>query len=327
MTCRCGLAGAPSRRGRGGAVHKAVKPAAGRLLDPQRLAVFASVVQAGSISRAAVQLGVDKSVISRQLARLEADLGTKLIQRTTRRMAVTEIGALLLNEARRIDQALTNIEHLAEQYRGHVRGKLRVSCSFASRRLMVPLVIAFSARYPEVDVSLQMDDRLVDLIAEQVDVAIRASHLPDSTLIARKLADSPRVLVASPDYIARHGAPASPAELASHACLVYAVGNRARDDWRFVGPDGEQVIHVPSRIQMNDGGSLVDAACAGVGIMLIDRLLVEEELAQGRLIALLPQFTLPLGPPIYAVYPARDGLAPKTAAFVAFLQEQPWTQA
>src|SRR5206468_12987593 len=169
-----GLAGAPSRRGRGGAVHKAVKPAAGRLL-----AVFASVVQAGSISRAAVQLGVDKSVISRQLARLEADLGTKLIQRTTRRMAVTEIGALLLNEARRIDQALTNIEHLAEQYRGHVRGKLRVSCSFASRRLMVPLVIAFSARYPEVDVSLQMDDRLVDLIAEQIDVAIRASHLPD----------------------------------------------------------------------------------------------------------------------------------------------------
>ncbi len=298
------------------------------MLDPQRLAVFAAVVQAGSISRAAQKLNVDKSVVSRQLARLEADLGSKLIQRSTRRMALTEIGALLLDEAQRIDQALANIEHLADQYRGQVRGKLTVSCSFASRRLMVPLVIEFSGRYPEVDVSLQMDDRMVDLIAEQIDVAIRASQLPDSTLVARKLADSPRVLVAAPDYLARHGAPQHPAELKSHACLVYAVGKRARDEWRFNGPDGTaQVVRVQGRIQVNDGGSLVDAACAGVGIMLIDRLLVEQDLAAGRLVALLPQFVPPHGPPVYAVYPARDGLAPKTSAFVSFLLEQPWARA
>jgi DNA-binding transcriptional LysR family regulator len=296
------------------------------MLDPQRLAVFAAVVQAGSISRAATKLNVDKSVVSRQLARLEADLGSKLIQRSTRRMALTEIGALLFDEARRIDQALANIEHLADQYRGEVRGKLTVSCSFASRRLMVPVVIAFSSRFPEVDVSLQMDDRMVDLIAEQIDVAIRASQLPDSTLIARKLADSPRVLVASPAYLERHGAPQDPAELKKHACLVYAVGRRARDEWRFVGPDGEQTVRVRGRIQVNDGGSLVDAACAGVGIMLIDRLLVEQDLADGRLVALLPQFKPPHGPPVYAVYPARDGLAPKTAAFVSFLQEQRWAR-
>ncbi len=191
---------------------------------------------------------------------------------------------------------------------------------------MVPLVIAFSSRFPEVDVSLQMDDRMVDLIAEQIDVAIRASQLPDSTLIARKLADSPRVLVASPAYIERHGAPQSPAELKKHACLVYALGRRARDEWRFVGPEGEQTVRVRGRIQVNDGGSLVDAACAGVGIMLIDRLLVEQDLADGRLVALLPQFKPPHGPSVYAVYLARDGLAPKTAAFVSFLLEQSWAR-
>jgi DNA-binding transcriptional LysR family regulator len=171
-----------------------------------------------------------------------------------------------------------------------------------------------------------MDDRMVDLIAEQVDVAIRASQLPDSTLIARKLADSPRVLVASPAYLQRHGAPQSPVELKQHACLVYAVGRRARDEWRFVGPDGEQTVRVHGRILVNDGGSLVDAACAGVGVMVIDRLLVEQDLAEGRLVTLLPQFKPPHGPPVYAVYPARDGLAPKTAAFVSFLQEQPWAR-
>lgn len=297
------------------------------MLDTQRLAVFAAVVQAGSISRAAQKLNVDKSVVSRQLARLEADLGSKLLQRSTRRMALTEIGSLLYDEARRIDQALANIEHLADQYRGEVRGKLTVSCSFASRRLMVPLVIEFSSRYPEVDVSLQMDDRMVDLIAEQIDVAIRASQLPDSTLIARKLADSPRVLVAAPAYIERHGAPQEPADLKTHACLVYAIGRRARDEWRFVGPDGAgHMVRVHGRIQVNDGGSLVDAACAGVGLMLIDRVLVEQDLAEGRLVALMPRFQPPHGPPIYAVYPARDGLAPKTAAFVSFLQQQRWAR-
>ena len=296
------------------------------MLDTQRLAVFAAIVQAGSISRAALKLNLDKSVVSRQLARLETELGSKLIQRSTRRMALTEIGSMLFDEARRIDQALANIEQLADQYRGEVRGKLTVSCSFASRRLMVPLVIEFSRHYPEVDVSLQMDDRLVDLIAEQIDVAIRASQLADSTLVARKLADSPRVLVAAPAYIERHGTPASPAELKKHACLVYAVGTRARDEWRFVGPDGEQSVRVRGRLQVNDGGSLVDAACAGVGITLIDRLLVEQDLAEGRLVALLPQYRPPHGPPVYAVYPARAGLAPKTAAFVAFLQQQTWAK-
>jgi len=297
------------------------------MLDPQRLAVFAAVVQAGSISAAARKLNVDKSALSRQLARLETELGSKLIQRSTRRMALTEIGSLLFEEAQRIDRALSTIEHLVDQYRGEVRGTLTVSCSFASRRLLVPLIIEFSRRYPEVDVSLQMDDRMVDLIAEQVDVAIRASQLPDSTLIARKLADSPRVLVAAPAYLERHGAPQELADLKRHACLVYTVGRRARDAWRFVGAEGELAVQVRGRIQINDGGSLIDAACAGVGLTIIDRLLVEPELAAGRLVTLLPQFRPPDGPPVYAVYPARDGLAPKTAAFVSFLLERPWAAA
>jgi len=161
------------------------------MLNPQHLAIFAAVVQAGSISRAASELGCGKSVVSRQLARLEADLGARLIQRSTRRLALTEIGELVLQEARQIDRALTNIEQLTDQYQQQVRGLLRVSCSVAGRRQMVPLISEFIAMYPQVKVALQLEDHLVDLIAEQIDVAIRASSLVDSSLIARKLAENP----------------------------------------------------------------------------------------------------------------------------------------
>ncbi|MBT2325930.1 LysR family transcriptional regulator [Variovorax paradoxus] len=154
------------------------------MLDTQGLAIFAAVVQAGSISGAAARMNLDKSVVSRQLARLEVELGAQLVQRTTRRMALTEIGTLLYNEASRIEEAMGSIERL-------VRGKLRVSCPLASRRVMVPALIRFCERYADVNVNLQMEDRLIDLVAERIDVAIRTSQLADSTLIACKIADSP----------------------------------------------------------------------------------------------------------------------------------------
>ncbi|QDQ27746.1 LysR family transcriptional regulator [Chitinimonas arctica] len=291
------------------------------MLDPQGLAIFAAIIDAGSISGAAARLNIDKSVVSRQLGRLEAELGARLVQRSTRRLALTEIGEQVLGEARRIATSLGNIALLTETYRQEVRGKLRVTCPFAARRLMVELVAAFTTRYPQVDVALQLENRLVDLIEEQIDVAIRVSHLADSSLIARKLADSPRVLVAAPSYLARCGEPTSPADLAGHACLVYSDGNRAYREWHFDSPAGPIQIQVQGRIQLNDGSALVDAACAGAGILLIDRLLAKRELADGRLRSLLPDYPPPTGYPIYAVYPARDWLAPKTAAFLAFLEE------
>lgn len=292
------------------------------MLNPQHLAVFATIIQAGSISRAAIQLGCGKSLVSRQLARLETELGARLIQRSTRRLALTEIGEMVLQEAQQIDRALTNIEQLTDQYQQQVRGLLRVSCSMAGRRQMVPLMVEFTSLYPQVKVDLQLEDQLVDLIAQQIDVAIRASTLQDSSLVARKLADNPRIVVASPAYLARAGTPLTPADLCQHACVLYANGGRVYDEWTFIGADGPFKVRVNGLIQINDGGALVTAATAGAGVLLIPRQLVAEELERGELIAVLQQCTLPPAPPIYAVYPARDGLALKTSTFINFLQEK-----
>lgn len=292
------------------------------MLNPQRLAIFSTIVQAGSISRAATQLGCGKSVVSRQLARLEADLGARLIQRSTRRLALTEIGEMVLQEAQQIDRAMANIEQLTDQYQQQVRGLLRVSCSVAGRAQLVPLVSEFIALYPQVKVALQLEDRLVDLIAEQIDVAIRGTSLVDSSLVARKLAENPRVVVASPAYLARTGTPQTPHELAIHACLVYAGPERVYDEWNFIGENGPFKVRVNGVLQINDGGALATAAVGGAGITLVPRHLVAEEIARGALVELLSGYGLPPAPAIYAVYPARDWLALKTSTFIAFLQER-----
>lgn len=292
------------------------------MLHPQRLAIFATIIQAGSISAAALQLGCGKSVVSRQLARLEQELGARLIQRSTRRLALTEIGEQVLHEALQIERALANIEQLTEQHLQQVRGVLRVSCSMAGRRQLVPLLAEFTARYPQVKVALRLEDHMVDLIAEQIDVAIRTSSLVDSTLIARKLSSNPNVIVAAPSYLARAGVPDTVESLQHHACLVYAVGARVYDEWAFLGKDGQYTVRVDGPLQMNDGGALVTAAAAGVGILRVPRPLVADELASGALVQVLADCALPPGQSNYAVYPARNFLALKTAAFVDFLIEK-----
>lgn len=293
------------------------------MLDPQRLSIYSAIVQAGSISKAANTLGVGKSVLSRQLARLEADLGTRLVQRSTRRMTLTEIGELVYAQAQQIDRAVANIEQLTAQHQSEVKGRLRVTCPRPlGQRYLVPLLVEFTRRYPKVEVALTVDDRLVDLIAEQIDIAIRVAHLEDSTLVARKLCENPRVLVASPAYLARAGTPQSPTDLLAHDCLVYASGARVFDEWSFQHDGTATTLQVPHKIQINDGMALVAAACADAGVLVIDRLLVDHELASGALHQLLPDYHLRPGQPVYAVYPARPWLARKTATFIAFLQER-----
>lgn len=292
-------------------------------MNPQRLALFSAIVRAGSISKAAAMLGMGKSVMSRQLAKLEDDLGARLIQRSTRRLTLTEIGELVFAEAQHIDRAVANIEQLTEQHQSEVQGRLRVTCPRPlGQRYLVPLLVEFAQRYPKVEVSLAVDDRMVDLIAEHIDVAIRVAHLEDSTLVARKLSENPRVLVAAPTYLARAGTPQTPDELHHHDCLVYASGARVFDEWSFSRDGVTTPLRVPAKLQINDGMALVAAACAGGGVLVIDRLLVGHELADGTLVQLLPDYQLRAGQPVYAVYPARPWLAFKTATFIAFLQER-----
>ncbi len=292
-------------------------------MNPQRLALFSAIVRAGSISKAAATLGMGKSVMSRQLAKLEDDLGARLIQRSTRRLTLTEIGELVFAQALDIDRAVANIEQLTEQHQSEVQGRLRVTCPRPlGQRYLVPLLVEFAQRYPKVEVSLSVDDRMVDLIAEHIDVAIRVAHLEDSTLVARKLSENPRVLVAAPTYLARAGTPQTPDELRHHDCLVYASGARVFDEWSFSRDGITTPLRVPAKLQINDGMALVAAACAGGGVLVIDRLLVGHELADGTLVQLLPDYQLRAGQPVYAVYPARPWLAFKTATFIAFLQER-----
>ena len=293
------------------------------MLNPQHLATFSAIVSAGSISKAALRLGCGKSVISRQLAKLEADLGARLIQRTTRRLTLTEVGEAVLLEAQHIDRSLANVEQISGQFQQEVRGRLRIACPRPlGQRYLIPLVTEFTRRHPLVEITLLVEDRLSDLVAEQIDVAIRVAHLDDSTLVARKLADNPRVLVAAPSYLQRAGTPTTPADLAQHDCLLYISGARVWDEWSFQDGDTVTPVQATGRIRANDGMALVASACTGAGITVLDRLLVEHELASGALVELLPQYRLNPGPPIYAVYPARQWLALNTATFVAFLQER-----
>ena len=292
-------------------------------MNPQRLSIFSAIVQAGSISKAAIALGLGKSVLSRQLARLEADLGTRLIQRSTRRLTLTEIGEQVYAQAQHIDRAVANIVQLTEQHQSEVKGRLRITCPRPlGQRYLVPLLVEFTKAHPQVEVALSVDDRMVDLIAEHIDVAIRVAHLEDSTLVARKLSENPRVLVASPAYLARAGTPVLPEDLNAHECLVYASGARVFDEWGFMRDGTTTLIRVQSKIQINDGMALVAAACAGGGVLAIDRLLVSQELANGTLVQILPHYPMRSGQPVYAVYPARPWLAFKTATFIAFLQER-----
>lgn len=292
-------------------------------MNPQRLALFSAIVHAGSISKAASGLGMGKSVVSRQLAKLEDELGARLIQRSTRRLTLTEIGELVFAEAQHIDRAVANIEQLTEQHQNEVMGRLRVTCPRPlGQRYLVPLLVEFTALYPKVEINLSVDDRMVDLIAEHIDVALRVAHLEDSTLIARRLCDNPRVLVAAPAYLARKGTPRVPTDLLAHDCLLYCSGARVFDEWSFSQDGATSLVRVPGKLQINDGMALVAAAVAGGGVMVIDRLLVAQELAQGSLVQLLPDYQLRAGQPVYAVYPARPWLAFKTATFLAFLQER-----
>jgi DNA-binding transcriptional LysR family regulator len=293
------------------------------MLSPQHLATFSAIVSAGSISKAATRLGCGKSVVSRQLAKLEADLGARLIQRTTRRLTLTEVGEAVLLEAQQIDRSLANVEQISGQFQQEVRGRLRVACPRPlGQRYLVPLLTAFTQQHPLVEITLVVEDRLTDLVAEQIDVAIRVAHMEDSTLVARKLAPNPRVLLAAPAYLARAGTPRTPADLAQHNCLLYISGTTVRDEWTFRKGTATTLIRATGNIRMNDGMALAASACAGAGITVLDRLLVEPELASGVLVELLPDYRLAAGPPVCAVYPARKWLPLKTKTFVAFLQER-----
>ncbi len=291
-------------------------------MDPvSDMAVFVKVVGAGALSAAARELGLSPAMVSKRLSRLEARLGGRLLNRTTRRLSLTEEGARYYERAAQILAEVEEAEALVGAGRVAPRGTLRVSTPAAfGRRHVAPLVKEFAARYPELRIYLDLDERIVDLVEDGFDVAIRIAELEDSALVARKLAPNRRVVCASPDYLRRHGTPATPADLARHNCLVVATRDSRQDLWPFVGPDGPQAVRVSGTLACNNGEVIRQWALDGLGLALKSTWDVGEDLCEGRLQAVLAEH-VPGGMSVYAVYPHRQYLPAKVKAFVDFLQQ------
>ncbi|MFA7431325.1 MAG: LysR family transcriptional regulator [Rhodospirillaceae bacterium] len=286
------------------------------------MAVFVRVVEEESFSAAARVLGLSKSAVSKQVAALEERLGARLLNRTTRRLALTDAGTAFFERAQRILADAEEAEAAVTQLSTAPRGVLRVNApvTFGVQHLG-PLLPAFMAAYPELAVDLVLNDRFVDLVEEGFDVAVRIGRLSDSSLIARRLAPLRRLLVASPEYVAVHGAPQQPDDLRNHACLLYTYLLRG-DAWSLTGPNGRTTeVRVTGRLRANNGDVLRSALLGGMGIAYTPSFIVGRDLAEGRLVRVLPGWE-DVSAAVYAVHPHARLVPPKVRAFVDFLAER-----
>ena len=283
------------------------------------IAVFVRVVERGSFTAAADDLALSRAVVSKYISRLEERLGARLLHRTTRRLALTEAGATLFESSRGALERIEEAQAAVARFQSAPRGRLRVSAPMSFGILHLgPAIASFSEEYPEVTLDMRLDDRFVNLVEEGVDVAIRIGALTDSTLVARKLGITRAVACASPAYLAQHGEPRAPEELAGHDCLIYSYLADA-NVWRFTARGGREVpVAVAGRLRVNNGIVLAEAALAGRGVLVTPSFYVAPMLRDGRLRRILPDHRLPeLG--IYAVYPQRAHVPPKVRVFIDHL--------
>ena len=287
------------------------------------LALFLKVLDVGSITAAARALDLSPAVASQRLARLEKTLGVRLLHRTTRQLHPTPEGLALAEQGRGLVEDLDALVGGLRQAGTGVAGTLRVTTSAGFGRLhLSPLLPEFLARHPALRISMDLDDRVVDLVTAGFDLAIRIGALDDSSLVARRLAPNRRVLVASPDYLKRRGAPNVPADLADHDCLVLTGAQGRQDEWRMGdGQGGEIRVRVQGRMESNFGELLRDAAVAGMGIALHSTWHVAEDIRAGRLVEVLPDYPLATTG-VWAVMPQRRLVPPRVRVFVEFLAER-----
>ena len=284
------------------------------------MAVFAMVAEQGSLSGAARVLGLTPSSISRIITRIEGRIGTRLLLRTTRAITLTAEGEAYLRGARRILADMAEVEDAITD-QGAPRGRLRVSAALAHGRLsIVPLVAAFSARYPAIVVELRLEDEVVDILGGQADVAIRFGQLSDSPLTARLIGSIGEVIVASPDYLARHGTPQVPQDLLNHNCLRFNF-RRAAPDWPFRVDGRDFSLQVSGTIEGNSGEVLSQLAKLGAGIARIGAFSVADDLASGDLVPLLEAYNPGDQEPIHAVFVGGAAMPARVRAFVDFLVE------
>lgn len=285
--------------------------------------VFSKVVQGGSLSAAARELGISPAVVSRTLAAMEARLGVRLINRTTRSLHLTDEGASYYETCARLLAEIEEADAAVTSRRVEPQGVLRVALPAAfGHTHIAPLIPRFAARYPKIELALSLSDRSINVIEEGFDLAIRIAELKDSSLAARKLAPNRRVVCASPAYLRQHGEPRTPQELARHNCLVATWEHGFAMTWEYKNPVGKRgSVRVTGRYACDNWEVLREWAVAGLGVALKSTWDVRKHLEDGSLVPLLPGYDFGSDVGIYAVYPHRRYLPAKTRVFIDFLAE------
>jgi LysR family transcriptional regulator, transcriptional activator for dmlA len=292
-------------------------------IQPADLGFFTVLARAGSLSAAGRELGISTPAVSKHLALMEARVGVALVNRTTRRMSLTPEGELYLEQARRILASIDDLEQQLGVSKGVPQGLLRVNATLGfGRSHVAPLISAFVRKYPAVEVQLQLSVNPPALTEDAFDVCIRFGAPPDSRVVAKNLAPNRRLLCASPAYLAKHGMPKSPSDLAKHHCIGIRQGEEAYGVWRLSSGRGRQAsseaVKVRGKLTTNDGGIAVSWALDGHGILMRAEWDIERYLKSGRLVQVLPQYSTP-DADIYAVFPQRHQLSARVRAFVDFL--------
>ncbi len=292
------------------------------MADTTDMAVLVNVVDEGSFAEAAKTMQMTPSAVSRRIRNLEERLGVRLLNRTTRSLSLTEPGETYYLRASQIIADIEDTERETAELYAKPQGRLRVTTSHAfGNRYLVKLIPDFLRTYPHINIELKLTDGLVDLVAEGTDVAIRSGNLEDSTLIARKIKSTKRVFCASPAYLAEHGTPRKPADLAQHSCLVRQDETQFYNEWHFDGITDQPKLRVSGRLTCNTIEVLSEAALSGAGILSVSEFVVEDALADGRLVSVLEEFEAGREIPIYALYLSNRQLSPKIRVFVDFVSK------
>jgi DNA-binding transcriptional LysR family regulator len=288
------------------------------------MAVFAKVAEAKSFSAAAQRLGISKSAASKQVSNLERSLKARLLNRTTRRLSLTEVGAAFYEHCARMLAEAEAAELAVSRLYAEPRGVLRVTAPAAFGHLHIaPGIPDFLARYPDMSVQIVMNDRQVDLVEEGFDVAIRMTREQTPNVVARRLAPVRWAVCATPDYLREHGTPRTPVDLTGHNCLFYSF-LEASSEWRFTAKAGESTVRVAGNFTVNNSEALREAVLKGIGIALLPTFTVGTDVREGRLQQVLREYRAhgTFGSDVYAVYLPTRYLSPKVRAFVDFFVER-----
>ncbi len=282
--------------------------------------IFTAVVKSGSFSKAADNLGISKSAVSKRISGLESQLGVKLLHRSTRKLSLTEAGKNYFEHASQALHFAQKAENAATKLQQAPKGILRISSPMSFGHLHIaPLIPRFLKQYPQIEIQMDMNDVWSNVIAEGFDIALRAGDSPDSSLITRKVTSLNSVLCASTEYLAQHKAPKKPQELVNHNCILYTY-HTVVNEWVFMKNDGEEIIRVSGNFQVNNSEALRESLVNGLGIGRLPTFIAGNDIQNGKLIPVLDNYTMP-HKSLYAVFPERQYMPEKVRVFINFLVE------